>query len=77
MDGPAAGDEHGAGASAKFGVYAFGVDQAASKTAKFDYFKLVKDTTAPQVNLSLNPSAPSGLNGWWTDAVVATALGDR
>jgi hypothetical protein len=61
--------------SAKFGVYAFGVDQTASKTAKFDYFKLVKDTVAPQVNLSLNPSTPSGLGGWWTDAVVATAMG--
>jgi regulation of enolase protein 1 (concanavalin A-like superfamily) len=61
--------------SAKFGVYAFGVDQTASKTAKFDYFKLVKDTTAPQVNLSLNPGTPSGLDGWWNDAVIATALG--
>jgi regulation of enolase protein 1 (concanavalin A-like superfamily) len=60
--------------SASFGVYAFGVDQVASKTAKFDYFKLVKDNVAPQVNLSLNPSAPSGSNGWWTDDVVATAM---
>jgi cytochrome c len=61
-------------ASASFGIYAFGADQVASKTAKFDYFKLVRDTVAPQVSLSLNPSAPSGLNGWWTDAVVATAM---
>ncbi|WP_112238196.1 ThuA domain-containing protein [Kribbella monticola] len=61
--------------SAKFGIYAFGVDQAASKTAKFDYFKLVRDTVAPQVNLSVNPSTPSGLDGWWNDAVVATAMG--
>ena len=60
--------------SASFGVYAFGVDQVASKTAKFDYFKLVRDTVAPPVNLSVNPSAPSGLTGWWTDAVVATAM---
>jgi len=60
--------------SASFGIYAFGVDQVASKTAKFDYFKLVKDTVAPQVNLSVNPSAPSGDNGWWTDAVIATAM---
>ncbi|MET7280317.1 ThuA domain-containing protein [Kribbella sp. NPDC005582] len=60
---------------AKFGVYAFGVDQAASKTARFDYFKLVRDTTAPTVALSLNPSAPSGQAGWWIDPVVATALG--
>lgn len=61
-------------ASASFGIYAFGVDQVASKTAKFDYFKIVRDTVAPQVSLSLNPSAPSGLNGWWNDAVVATAM---
>jgi hypothetical protein len=60
--------------SASFGIYAFGVDQVASKTAKFDYFKLVRDTVAPQVNLSVNPSAPSGQNGWWNDAVVATAM---
>jgi hypothetical protein len=25
--------------------------------------------------LSLNPGTPSGLDGWWNDAVVATALG--
>jgi hypothetical protein len=61
-------------ASANFGIYAFGADQVASKTAKFDYFKIVRDTVAPQVNLSVNPSAPSGLDGWWTDAVVATAM---
>jgi hypothetical protein len=60
--------------SASFGIYAFGVDQVASKTAKFDYFKLVKDNVAPQVTLSVNPSAPSGDNGWWNDAVVATAM---
>ncbi|GAA1645514.1 hypothetical protein GCM10009744_40340 [Kribbella alba] len=61
-------------ASASFGIYAYGADQVASKTAKFDYFKIVRDTVAPQVNLSVNPSAPSGLDGWWTDAVVATAM---
>jgi PKD repeat protein len=60
--------------SASFGIYAFGVDQVASKTAKFDYFKLVKDTVAPQVNVSANPSAPSGSDGWWTDAVAVTAM---
>ncbi|MEV5965478.1 ThuA domain-containing protein [Kribbella sp. NPDC051952] len=60
--------------SASFGVYAFGVDQAASKTAKFDYFKLVRDTVAPAVTLSLNPSTPSGLAGWWTGPVTATAM---
>jgi cytochrome c len=61
--------------SAKFGVYAFGVDQAASKTAKFDYFKLVRDTVAPAVSLTLNPSTPSGQAGWWTGPVTATAMG--
>ncbi len=61
--------------SAKFGVYAFGVDQAASKTAKFEYFKLVRDTVAPAVSLTLNPSTPSGLAGWWTGPVTATAMG--
>ncbi|WP_433158958.1 ThuA domain-containing protein [Kribbella sp. CA-247076] len=60
--------------SASFGVYAFGADQVASKTARFDYFKLVRDTVAPSVNLSLNPSTPSGLDGWWTDPVIATAM---
>lgn len=61
--------------SAKFGVYAFGVDQAASKTAKFDYFKRVTDTTAPTVTVGLNPSTPSGQAGWWTGPVTATAMG--
>ncbi|MFB6721257.1 ThuA domain-containing protein [Kribbella sp. NPDC056345] len=60
---------------AKFGVYAFGVDQVASKTARFEYFKLVRDTTAPTVSLSLNPATPSGAAGWWIDEVTATALG--
>ncbi|WBQ08108.1 ThuA domain-containing protein [Kribbella sp. CA-293567] len=60
--------------SASFGVYAFGVDQVASKTAKFDYFRVGKDTVAPQVSLSVNPSAPSGDNGWWNGTVVATAM---
>ncbi len=60
--------------SASFGVYAFGVDQTASKTAKFDYFALVRDTVAPAVSLSLNPSTPSGQAGWWTGPVVATAM---
>jgi len=61
--------------SASFGVYAFGADQVASKTARFDYFKLVRDTVAPSVNLSLNPSTPSGLAGWWTNDVVVSANG--
>jgi regulation of enolase protein 1 (concanavalin A-like superfamily) len=60
--------------SAKFGVFAYGVDQTASKTAKFDYFKLVRDTVAPTVTLSVNPSTPSGQAGWWTGPVVATAM---
>ncbi|MFI7062252.1 ThuA domain-containing protein [Kribbella sp. NPDC050124] len=60
--------------SASFGVYAFGADQVASKTARFEYFRLVRDTVAPSVTLSLNPSTPSGLAGWWTAPVVATAM---
>ncbi|TDW21653.1 ThuA domain-containing protein [Kribbella kalugense] len=62
-------------AAAKFGVYAFGVDQTASKTAKFDYFKRVTDTVAPTVTLGLDPSTPSGQAGWWTAPVSATAMG--
>ena len=62
-------------AAAKFGVYAFGVDQSASKTAKFDYFRRVTDTTAPTVSLGLDPSTPSGQAGWWTGPVTATAMG--
>ncbi|MEU4192129.1 ThuA domain-containing protein [Kribbella sp. NPDC026611] len=61
--------------NAKFGIYAFGVDQTASKTAKFDYFKRITDTTAPTVSLGLNPSTPSGQAGWWTGPVTVTALG--
>jgi regulation of enolase protein 1 (concanavalin A-like superfamily) len=61
--------------AAKFGLYAFGVDQTASKTAKFDYFKRVTDTVAPTVSLMLNPATPSGQAGWWTGPVTVTALG--
>ncbi|MEU4291373.1 ThuA domain-containing protein [Kribbella sp. NPDC026596] len=60
-------------AAARFGVYAFGVDQTASKTAKFDYFKQIRDTTAPTVSVALNPATPSGLLGWWTSPVTVSA----
>ncbi|MCW2876696.1 MAG: hypothetical protein JWQ95_796 [Sphaerisporangium sp.] len=65
--------------SAKVGVFAFGVNQAASKTAKFDYFHASwgqpADTTPPKVSAATTPAAPDGGDGWFVSnvAVAVTA----
>ncbi|WP_328993099.1 ThuA domain-containing protein [Kribbella sp. NBC_01245] len=62
-------------ANAKIGVYAYGADQVASKTAKFDYFRVVTDVLAPTLDLAIDPQSPSGENGWWTGPVKVVASG--
>ncbi|PSL06993.1 PKD domain-containing protein [Haloactinopolyspora alba] len=63
-------------ADAKAGLFALGGAQGASKTARFDYFhvkELEVDETPPTVDVTLDPSEPSGSNGWWTGPVTVTA----
>jgi hypothetical protein len=72
---------NGAVGSAKVGVFAFGVGQTASKTAKFDYFHptwgQAIDVTAPVTTAVTDPVAP-GTSGWFTNrvAVVLSAADD-
>ncbi|WP_406045082.1 ThuA domain-containing protein [Micromonospora sp. NBC_00898] len=63
------------GSGPKVGVFAFGVNQTASKTAKFDYFHVTgpaADTTAPTTTATLSPAAPTGANGWYTAPAQVT-----
>ncbi|MFD9740037.1 ThuA domain-containing protein [Umezawaea sp. NPDC059074] len=68
--------------SAKVGLYAFGVGQTASKTAKFDYFHptwgRAVDVTAPVTTATTDPATP-GASGWFTGpvSVVLTATDDQ
>jgi PKD repeat protein/glucose/arabinose dehydrogenase/type 1 glutamine amidotransferase len=64
----------------RIGLFAFGVDQKASKTARFDYFRVAeKDTTPPTVDATLDPAEPDGDAGWYVGpvSVVLTATDDR
>jgi cytochrome c len=51
---------------AKAGVFAFGSDQTASATAKFDYFHINSDTAAPSTTATTDPAGPNGAGGWFT-----------
>jgi len=68
--------------SAKVGLYAFGVGQTVSKTAKFDFFHptwgQAADTTPPVTTATTDPATP-GPAGWFTGpvSVVLTATDDR
>jgi PKD repeat protein/type 1 glutamine amidotransferase len=59
---------------AKVGVFAFGVNQTESKTAKFAYFHLsqggAEDKTAPVTSATTNPAQPG--SGWFTGPVTVT-----
>ncbi|WP_291416806.1 ThuA domain-containing protein [Actinophytocola sp.] len=59
----------------KVGLFAFGVNQTASVTAKFDYFHAswaqAADETAPVSTASLDPANP-GASGWYTGPVTVT-----
>ncbi|MEU9886238.1 ThuA domain-containing protein [Sphaerisporangium sp. NPDC051011] len=59
---------------AKVGLFAFGVNQAASKTAKFDFFHASwgrpADTTPPTVSATTAPAKPDGGNGWFVSPVT-------
>ncbi|MDT0344817.1 ThuA domain-containing protein [Streptomyces litchfieldiae] len=61
------------GSPPRVGVYAFGPGQTASETARFDYFRVAADTTAPTVELGSDPAEPTGADGWWTTPVTVTA----
>ena len=60
--------------ASKVGLFTIGTSQAASKTAKFDYFKLVKagseDKTAPVTTATTDPAQPEG--GSFTGPVTVT-----
>ncbi|MET1072495.1 MAG: DUF1349 domain-containing protein, partial [Umezawaea sp.] len=67
--------------TAKVGLFAFGVGQTASKTAKFDFFHptwgRAVDATPPVTTAVTDPAAP-GEAGWFTGpvSVVLTATDD-
>ncbi|WP_211590268.1 ThuA domain-containing protein [Microbispora sp. H11081] len=60
--------------ASKVGVYTIGTNQGASKTVKFDYFKLTKagseDKTAPVTTATTDPAQPEG--GSFTGPVTVT-----
>ncbi|TQS18651.1 ThuA domain-containing protein [Microbispora sp. KK1-11] len=60
--------------ASKVGVYTIGTNQGASKTVKFDYFKLIKagseDKTAPVTTATTDPAQPEG--GSFTGPVTVT-----
>ncbi|ETK33557.1 ThuA domain-containing protein [Microbispora sp. ATCC PTA-5024] len=60
--------------ASKIGVYTIGTSQGASKTVKFDYFKLLKagseDKTAPVTTATTDPAQPEG--GSFTGPVTVT-----
>jgi PKD repeat protein/type 1 glutamine amidotransferase len=62
-------------ASAKVGLFAFGVNQTAPATAKFDYFHSSwaqeADETAPVTTATTDPANP-GAAGWYTAPVTVT-----
>ncbi|WP_440071155.1 ThuA domain-containing protein [Streptosporangium sp. OZ121] len=61
----------------KVGVYAIGTSQQASKTVKFDYFRLngggTADSTAPVTTATPDPAEPA--NGWFTGLVQVSLAG--
>jgi cytochrome c len=64
------------GDDVQVGLFALGGNQQASKTARFDYFRVVEDDpdpTTPEVELTLDPAEPTGDNDWWVDPVTITA----
>ncbi|MFC4533494.1 ThuA domain-containing protein [Sphaerisporangium dianthi] len=59
----------------KVGLFAFGANQTASKTVKFDYFHLStvvenKDKTAPVTSAATDPAQPA--TGWFTTPAQVT-----
>jgi regulation of enolase protein 1 (concanavalin A-like superfamily) len=72
----AAVDDPAVAAGADAGVFAFGVNQTESVTAKFDYFHAdwgnAADTTAPVTKATADPAKPDGDNGWYTSPVSVT-----
>ncbi|WP_208297325.1 ThuA domain-containing protein [Actinophytocola oryzae] len=65
--------------NAKVGLFAFGVNQTASATAKFDYFHASwtteqPDETAPVTSATTDPANP-GASGWYTGPVTVTLAG--
>ncbi|WP_329091393.1 ThuA domain-containing protein [Streptosporangium sp. NBC_01469] len=61
----------------KIGVYTIGTAQQASKTVKFDYFRLngggTADSTAPTTTATPDPAQPA--NGWFNSLILVTLAG--
>ncbi|NEE03515.1 ThuA domain-containing protein [Phytoactinopolyspora halotolerans] len=65
-----------AGDDVQVGLFALGGGQNESKTALFDYFRVVQedaDTTPPELEVVLDPAEPSGANDWWSGSVGVSA----
>jgi regulation of enolase protein 1 (concanavalin A-like superfamily) len=61
------------------GLMAIGPQQEEPVTVDFDYFHLEageEDATAPTTQLTLDPAAPNGANGWYTSAPSFTLSAD-
>ncbi|WP_436759233.1 ThuA domain-containing protein [Streptosporangium sp. V21-05] len=65
--------------SGKIGVYTIGTAQQASKTVKFDYFRVngggggTDDSTAPTTTATPDPAQPA--NGWFNSLILVTLAG--
>ncbi|MGJ6963855.1 ThuA domain-containing protein [Streptosporangium sp. G11] len=61
----------------KIGVFTIGTSQQASKTVKFDYFRLngggTADSTAPVTTATPDPAQPA--NGWFNSLILVTLAG--
>jgi len=71
-------------ADLKIGLFTLGTSQAARVPVSFDSFTAVteeeppagEDTTAPTVEVALDPAEPSGEAGWYSGPVTVTATAD-
>ncbi|GAB3125388.1 hypothetical protein GCM10027056_20720 [Glaciibacter psychrotolerans] len=60
--------------AASVGLFALGAEQTKATTAKFDHFRVI---AAPlRVSGVLSPGAPTGTNGWYTNAVSLTVAAE-
>ncbi|WP_380166687.1 ThuA domain-containing protein [Jannaschia sp. R86511] len=60
------------------GLMAIGPQQVEPVTVDFDWFRVVTDdeepdTTAPELDVVVDPAEPDGLEGWWTSPVTVSA----
>ncbi|MGJ7442620.1 ThuA domain-containing protein [Aquipuribacter sp. MA13-6] len=60
------------------GVIAIGPAQVEPVVVDFDFFRVTTDdeepdTTAPELDVTVSPAEPDGLEGWWTSPVTVSA----